>query len=159
VRSANYIYIYIYISESEYTSIYSDSTNADVHRKLHQNGFLQVFLVHRHSQIKLAYPSILKLSTNVWDITPYSPFNVNRRFAETRRLHLQCRRLSRVLFATCFQSGFFAWLVLRPKRWRRHVPLKCRLTFNGLHGGVSHRTYSMVLLTTTTARTSNLTYP
>jgi hypothetical protein len=33
---------------------------------------------------------------------------------------------------------FFAWLIPRPWRWRRHVPPKRRLTFNGPHGVVSH---------------------
>jgi hypothetical protein len=34
-------------------------------------------------------------STIFWDITPYSPLRVNRRFGGTYRLHLQGRRISR----------------------------------------------------------------
>jgi hypothetical protein len=32
-----------------------------------------------------------------------------------------------------------AWLILRPWRWRLHVPPKHRLTFNGLHGVISQK--------------------
>jgi hypothetical protein len=35
--------------------------------------------------------------------------------------------------ATCFHTGYLAWLVW-PQRWRWYVPLKCWLTFSGLHG-------------------------
>jgi hypothetical protein len=35
---------------------------------------------------------------------------------------------------------FLAWLNLRPWRWRRHVPRKRWLTFNGLHGVISQKT-------------------
>jgi hypothetical protein len=34
---------------------------------------------------------------------------------------------------------FLAWLILRPWRWRQHVPSKRRLTFNGLHGVISQK--------------------
>jgi hypothetical protein len=34
-------------------------------------------------------------------------------------------------------SQFFAWLILKPWRWRWHVPPKHRLAFNGLHGVIS----------------------
>jgi hypothetical protein len=37
-------------------------------------------------------------------------------------------------------AGFLAWLILRPWRWRRHVPLKSWLIFNGLHGVISPKT-------------------
>jgi hypothetical protein len=29
---------------------------------------------------------------------------------------------------------FLAWLILRPRRWSRHVPPNCRFTFSRLHG-------------------------
>jgi hypothetical protein len=32
---------------------------------------------------------------------------------------------------------FLVWLILRLWRWRQHVPLKRRLTFNGLRGDIS----------------------
>jgi hypothetical protein len=49
---------------------------------------------------------------------------------------------------------FLAWLIFRPWRWRRYVPPKRRLTFNGLHGVVSQK---MVLFISTAVRTSNPT--
>jgi hypothetical protein len=64
-----------------------------------------------------------------WDITPCSPLKVNRRFGETCRLHpalLGYMRQAR--FLICY---------FRPWISRRHVPPKCRLTFNGLHGVIS----------------------
>jgi hypothetical protein len=36
-------------------------------------------------------------------------------------------------------SRFLAWLIFRPWRWRRNVPQKHRLTFNGLHGVLSQK--------------------
>jgi hypothetical protein len=36
-------------------------------------------------------------------------------------------------------SWFLSWLTLRPWRWRRHVPPKCRLTFKGLHNAISQK--------------------
>jgi flagellar biosynthesis protein FliQ len=35
---------------------------------------------------------------------------------------------------------FLAWLIPWPWRWRRHAPLKCQLTFNGLHSIISQKT-------------------
>jgi hypothetical protein len=68
-------------------------------------------------------------STIFWDIMPRNPLRVNRRFGRIYCLHLQ---------------GYFpAWLILRPWRWRRYVPPKCRLTLNGLHGVIFQK---MVLL-------------
>jgi hypothetical protein len=32
------------------------------------------------------------------------------------------------------------WLILHPWRWRWHVPPKCRLAYNGLHGAISQKT-------------------
>jgi hypothetical protein len=60
-------------------------------------------------------------SSVVWNITPRNPLKVNRHYGGTCRL--------------CFLSvscWFDAWLILRPRRWRRHVPPKRQLTFNGL---------------------------
>jgi hypothetical protein len=62
-----------------------------------------------------------------------------------------------LLFSSCFlhnpkfrQAGcsacylrsqwFLAWLILRPRRWRRHVPPKHHLTFNELHDVKSQTT-------------------
>jgi hypothetical protein len=50
------------------------------------------------------------------------------------------------MFASCF-------LFFDP-RWRRHVPLKLLLTFNGLHGAISQK---IKLFITTAVRTSDCT--
>jgi hypothetical protein len=62
------------------------------------------------------------------DITPCSLLNINRRFGETSRLHLQGRSL---LPASCW---FLAWLFLRPWGWERHISPKRQLILNGLRG-------------------------
>jgi hypothetical protein len=49
---------------------------------------------------------------------------------------------------------YLAWLILRPWAWRRHVPPKRRLTFNGLHGVISQK---IVLFIATGVTTSNPT--
>jgi hypothetical protein len=43
---------------------------------------------------------------------------------------------SRDLLNTWF-PWLIAWLIFRPWRWKRHVPPKRRLTFDGLHGIIS----------------------
>jgi hypothetical protein len=57
-------------------------------------------------------------SSVIWDITLRSPLEVNRRFEETCRLHLQNRRISQA--RNQHEAGskqsftlFFAWLILR----------------------------------------------
>jgi hypothetical protein len=60
-------------------------------------------------------------SSIFWDITPYSPCKVNRRFGGT------------ALLDTCVM-WVFAWLILWPWRLSRDVPPKRPLTVNGLHG-------------------------
>jgi hypothetical protein len=57
-----------------------------------------------------------------------------------------------LLLVTCFR--LLAWIILRPWRWRRHVPPKRRLTFNGLHGVMSQK---IGLFLTTALRTSDPT--
>jgi hypothetical protein len=69
-------------------------------------------------------------SSIFWDITPCGSLKINRRFGG------KCRHL------------------LRPWRWRRHFPPKCRLTFNWLHGVISQK---IELFITTAVRTSNPT--
>jgi hypothetical protein len=70
-------------------------------------------------------------STIFWDITPCSPLKVNRRFGGTS--------------SACylFSVRYLARL-LRPSRWRRYVPPKRRLTLNGLHGVISHKTVQFI---------------
>jgi hypothetical protein len=55
-----------------------------------------------------------------------------------------------LLPASCW---FIAWLIFRPRRWRRNFPGKRRLTFNGLHGVISQKE----LFVTTAVRTSDPT--
>jgi hypothetical protein len=52
------------------------------------------------------------------------------------------------------QAGFLLSLFSRPWRWRRYVPPKRLLTFNGLHGVISQK---MVHFITTGVRTSDPT--
>jgi hypothetical protein len=99
-------------------------------------------------------------NTISWAITPWSPLKVNRRFGETYRLHFQGRIISRArnrsafhLLSCCF---LFAWLILRPWKWRRHVPPKHRLTFNGLHGVISQKT--VLFASTLVTKLYNLPY-
>jgi hypothetical protein len=72
-----------------------------------------------------------------WDVTPWSPLKVHRRFAGTRLLHLQGRRTSQASNTTVKQE------VIR-------VPPKRRLTFNELQV-ISQKTE---LFLTTAVRTS-----
>jgi hypothetical protein len=74
-----------------------------------------------------------------WDTMPRNQLRVNRSFGETYRLHLQGLRISRARNQ-------------RESRW--YVPLKRRLTFNGLHGIASKKTE---LFITTAVRTSEFT--
>jgi hypothetical protein len=76
-------------------------------------------------------------TTIFWDIAPFSPLKVNRRFRGTYRLNFYSLiPLSR---------WYFGRLILRPWRWRRHVPPKRRLTFNGLHGAVSLKSVLFII--------------
>jgi hypothetical protein len=50
---------------------------------------------------------------------------------------------------TCLLPGFLLNLFLRPWRWRRYVPPKRRLTFNGLQGVVFQK---MILFITTAVK-------
>jgi hypothetical protein len=79
-----------------------------------------------------------------WDITPYSPVKVSRRFGGTYRHHSQGRRASQPearikLCSMPVSCWFLTWLILRPWRWRRFVPLKCRSIFTGLRGVMSQK--------------------
>jgi hypothetical protein len=66
--------------------------------------------------------AVVMKSSLFWDITPFSPLKVNRRSGETRRLHLQGRRISQA--RTRIKAGGKESLAVLPKRL---------LTFNGLH--------------------------
>jgi hypothetical protein len=70
--------------------------------------------------------AVVMKSTIFWDIMLCSPLRVNQRFGGgTYRLHLQGWRLS--------------WASDQRERWWRHVPLKSKLTFNGLQGIISQK--------------------
>jgi hypothetical protein len=87
-------------------------------------------------------------SSIFWDVTPCSPFKVNRRFGGTCRLHLQGREISQAgeQLETRWQPELCLQPALKPKR---------RLTFNGLHGIISQE---IELLITTAVKISNPTY-
>jgi hypothetical protein len=51
-------------------------------------------------------------------------------------------------------SSSQAWFIRRPWRWKRYVPPKPRLTFNGLHGVISRKIEFFII---TAARTSHPT--
>jgi hypothetical protein len=87
-------------------------------------------------------PVVLNMKSSVfWDIVQCSALKVDQPFG--RACHPAYQLLS------CW---FFAWLVLLPWRWRWHVPLKCKLTFNRLHLVISQK---IELFITTAVRTSN----
>jgi hypothetical protein len=72
-----------------------------------------------------------------WDIPPYDPLNVCRRFGGTYHLYLQGQRISWATeLVTCSHTGFLLGLFFDPEDGG-DVPLKRRLTFNGLHGVIS----------------------
>jgi hypothetical protein len=72
------------------------------------------------------------------DITPCSSLRVIGRFGGICRRHLQDRRISRARnqheIRWCTSFTLVSSLIFWPWRWRQHILLKRRLTFNGLHG-------------------------
>jgi hypothetical protein len=64
--------------------------------------------VHRNPRLQGCHLS----TVTVWDITPCSPLNVNRRFGGTYRLHLQDRKnkLSKSFVHAGFLLGLFSTL-------------------------------------------------
>jgi hypothetical protein len=96
-----------------------------------------------------------------WDITPCSLLKVNQRFRGTCCLHLQGQRISQArnqcVAELCFlppSYWFLACLILQNWRWKQYIPLKCQMTFNGLHSITSQK---IELIITTTVRTANPT--
>jgi hypothetical protein len=98
-------------------------------------------------RIKVLTAVVMK-SSAFWNITPPSPLKVNRLFRGTCRLHLQCRKISQarnkreagdkhVPHLPPPSCWFLPSFILRLWRWRRHVPPKRRLTFNGLRSIIS----------------------
>jgi hypothetical protein len=74
------------------------------------------------------------LKTSIfWDIKPCSLLKVSQCFGGTCHLHVQGQRINQAeLWLLPPSCWFLACLTLQPWRWRRHVPLKCQLTFNRL---------------------------
>jgi hypothetical protein len=70
-------------------------------------------------------------SSAFWDIAPCSPLKVNVHFRSS-----VC-----YLFPHCF----LGWLHVRPRIWRRYVPPKRRLAFNGLYDLVSQKTEPYII--------------
>jgi hypothetical protein len=79
-------------------------------------------------------------SSIFWYIMSCSLLKVYRRFGGTCRTRLQQLCL---LPASCW---FLVRLILRPWRWRRHVPPKHRLIFNGLHDVISQKIEFFILI-------------
>jgi hypothetical protein len=92
------------------------------------------------------------MSSIFWDITQYSPLKVNEHFGGTCLIRIYT--IFRDVFVSCFTPRFFAWFTLRHWRWRRHVLLKHRFTFNGLHCFISQK---IKIFITTTVRTTTTT--
>jgi hypothetical protein len=81
-------------------------------------------------------------SSIFWDITPCSPLKVNRRFrgisSESKN-----RPNRKPASSTCYLLQ--DWLIFRPRKWKRYVSPKRRLTFNGLYGIISQKTETLIL--------------
>jgi hypothetical protein len=89
----------------------------------------------------------------VCETLPCTPLKVNRRFGGTFRLQLEVGEQA-MQETSMKQVVSITLLIIRPWRWRWHVPPKRPLTFNGLHGVISQK---MELFITTAVRTSNPT--
>jgi hypothetical protein len=62
--------------------------------------------------------AVVMKSTIFWDITPWGPLKVYRRFGGTRHLHFQGRKISQAgnqLEAGSKQSWFLTWFILDPE--------------------------------------------
>jgi hypothetical protein len=95
-----------------------------------------------------------------WNLTPCNPIEVHLCFGGICRLHLQGRRKIQarnqreVLTCYLLRAGLIFGRFIRTWKWRRYVPLKRRLTFEGLHGVTSQKTAFFI---TTAVRTSDPT--
>jgi hypothetical protein len=101
----------------------------------------------------LVYSSTLKMESACPSETSVEFQRTTRRYIpEDRTLHNhRCENHKSntcLLLASCW---FLAWFILQPWRWRRHVPPKLRLTFNGLQGVVFQK---IELLTASSVRTT-----
>jgi hypothetical protein len=94
-------------------------------------------------------------SSIFWDINPCSPLKFSRHFIRTSCITLQCGRRSGARnhlgsrwqakkAQPCFSCNqvsrwFLSRVILELWRWRRHIPPKHLLTFNGLHEVISQK--------------------
>jgi hypothetical protein len=84
------------------------------------------------------------------------PLKVNWRFRGTcclqgqrtsqakKRSEAKRSKAKQTLLATCFM--LVSWLILQPWKWKWHVPPKCQLSFNGLHGVISQNTETFIIV-------------
>jgi hypothetical protein len=81
-------------------------------------------------------------SSILWGISLRSTLKVNQHFGVLRHFHLQGPRISQAEFSDCYllHAGLLIGFMLRPSRWKRVLPPKCQLTFNGQNGVLSHKT-------------------
>jgi hypothetical protein len=96
-------------------------------------------MLSRNVEFEVLTAVVMK-SAIFWEIMLCSPLKVNRSFGGTYRLHLQGSRISRSRNQhECMWQCLPLLLILRPWTWRRRVPPKRRLTFNGLHSVISQK--------------------
>jgi hypothetical protein len=72
-----------------------------------------------------------------WDITPCSPFENQPTFRSNMSSPSSGSKSNPNSYL--LSRWLLAWFILRPAGWRRNVPPKRRLTFNGLHGVISQK--------------------
>jgi hypothetical protein len=119
----------------------------------HTNSFTAHFDRNCHTPLGsytyelLTRPSLLLKSTIFWDITPCSPLKVSRRFERTSPPFSGSNKPSKISAWKKVTMRWYLARFIRPWRWRRYVPPKRGLSFNGQHGVI----YRM------TVRTSNPT--
>jgi hypothetical protein len=89
-----------------------------------------MLLVHFTSQLQNYHLFMITKSSVFRDITPCSPLRANRRFGGKCGLPPASTLVS----------------IIRPWRWRLHVPPKRRLTFKGLHPVISEKTELFISL-------------
>jgi hypothetical protein len=87
---------------------------------------------------------VVAKSALFWDSPPYSPLKLNYiskdHFASIFRDEKQANQESNKLCLLLASCWFLAWFIFQPWRWRRHVPLKRRLTCSGLQDIMSQKT-------------------
>jgi hypothetical protein len=129
--SIDYLYLYTYVLTHVLQLIFV-VPNLDSHRV----PLAEIYLTDNKSCLFDVLIAVVVNSSISLDVTPCIPLKVNRRFGRTypssgsneakqkptwKQPECPCHLIS---------SYFLAWLILRPWRWRRHIPPKRRLTLN-----------------------------